>query len=219
MNNHEIETRPSRGNPRETGRISQSQLNFFKLVSQLSEIKRQGWIDRGIKNPESVAEHSYQVAVMTMFEAERKGLDVGRATAMALIHDLPEIYSGDITPHQHLPESQREEVIFGKWIAPPSEVLEEKRKKEEEGLQRIAQRLPTQLRASIVELWRELNEEQTKESRLVHRMDSMQRLLQAKRYRDQEGDSFPIDSMLQETIESNDPELQRLARSIQKNMS
>lgn len=218
MSSHEIEARPM-GNPQEAIRISKSQVNFFGLISQLSEIKRQGWVDRGIEDPESVAEHSFGVAMMTMAVAQIKGLDVGRATVMALIHDLPEIYSGDITPHQHLSEAQKEEVIFRKWIAPSNEVLEEKRKKEEEALRRIAQRLPTQLRASIVELWRELNEEQTEESKLVHQMDRMQRLIQAEKYRKQKGASFPIDSMLQEAIESDDPELQRLARNIQKDIS
>lgn len=217
--NHEIETRPDRINPREARHSLKSQLIFFELVSRLSEIKRQGWLDRGIKHPESVADHSYQVAVMTMLEAERKGLDSQRAVKMALIHDLPEIYAGDTTPHQHLPEAQREEVIFHKWRPPSEEALKEKRNKEEEALQRIARELPAQRSASIVELWRELNEEQTEESKLVHRMDRMQRLLQAKKYRMQKGESFPIDSMLQEAIKSGDPELYRVARIIQKDIS
>lgn len=212
--NHEIETSPDRGSPRE-GRISKSQLNFFELVSKLSEIKRQGWLDRGIKHPESVADHSCQVAVMSIFEAERKGLDSQKAAKMALIHDLPEIYAGDITPYQHLPESQRAEAI-SHWIPPSEEALEEKRKKEEEALQKIAQGLPLSFREPIMELWQEYNKGQTKEAKLVRRMDCMQRLLQAKKYRNKKGESFPIDSFLQEALVSEDSELRRIARGIQK---
>lgn len=219
MINHETEVRPNGGSSRETGRISKSQFNFFGLASQLSEIKRQGWIDRGIEHPESVADHSFQVALMSIVEAERRGLDVQRVLKMALIHDLPEVYAGDITPYQHLPEQKKEEAILYRWIAPSEEALEEKRKKEEEALQRIVQGLPVESRASIVELWQEYSEGQTEEAKLVHRMDRIQRLLQAKRYWDQEGRSFPIGSFVQEALSSDDSEIRRLARGIQKDIS
>lgn len=217
MINHEVE--PNSGSSREMGYIPISSLKFFALVGQLSEIKRQGWLDRGIEHPESVAEHSYLTAVMTAFEAERKGLDIQRAVKMALIHDLPEICTGDITPHQHLPESQRAEAILYKWIPPSEEALEAKREKEEKALQKIVRGLHVELRASIVGLWREYNEGQTEEAKLVDQMDHMQRLLQAKKYGNQEGESFPIESFIQEALDSGDRELKRLARRIRKDVA
>ena len=213
MNNHEIDARPIRENIR----IPKSQLNFFEVVSQLSEVKRQGWLDRGIESPESVAEHSYQVAIMSTFEAKRRGLDVQKTTTMALIHDLSEIYAGDITPYQHLPDEQRAEAILH-WTPPSEEALKDKHKKEEEALQKITQRLPMEFRTSIMALWEEYNEGQTEEARLVRRMDRMQRLLQAEKYRSQK-ESFPIDSFLQEALTSDDPEIKRLAKKIQKDIN
>lgn len=215
MSNNELDPHSIK----ENGHIPKSQFIFFELVSHLSEVKRQGWVDRGINNPESVAEHSYQVALMSTFEAKRRGLDVQRTSMMALIHDLSEIYAGDITPYQHLPEDQKAEAILHKWIPPSGEALVEKHRKEEEGLHKITQRLPIELRTSILELWQEYNQGQTPESKLVRQMDRIQRLLQAKKYRDQEGKSFPIGPFLQEALISTDPEVQRIARSIQKDMS
>lgn len=213
MNNHEMERRPIKEGP-----IPKSQLNFYELVNHLSEVKRQGWLDRGIEHPESVADHSYAVAMMSNFEAARRGLDVQKTTTMALIHDLPEIYSGDITPHQNLPEEQRAEALY-QWIPPTEEAIKDKHKKEEKALQKIVKGLPAEFRTSIVELWQEYNEEQTEEAKLVHRIDRMQRLLQAKKYRNQEGVSFAIDSFLQEALVSDDLELRRLAKGIQKDMN
>ena len=201
--------------PRES-HIPKSQLNFFELVSHLSEVKRQGWVDRGIENPESVAEHSFEVAVMSSFEAKRKGLDVQKTAMMALIHDLSEIYAGDITPHQHLPEEQRAEAILN-WVPPSDEALIDKHKKEGEALKKITQRLPLEFRTSIMDLWREYNDGQTEEAKLVYRMDKMQRLIQAKIYRDQEP-NFPINSFLEESLASNDPQIRRLAKAIEKDI-
>ncbi len=33
---------------------------FYTLVGKLKELPRKGWVDRGIPNPETVAEHMYR---------------------------------------------------------------------------------------------------------------------------------------------------------------
>ncbi|MDO8583293.1 MAG: HD domain-containing protein [bacterium] len=213
MTNREAESQPIK----ESGHIPKAQFNFFELVSKLSEVKRQGWVDLGIENPESVAEHSYQVTLMSTVEAQRRGLNVQRTSMMALIHDLSEIYAGDITPYQHLPEPQRSEAMLH-WTAPSEEAIVDKHKKEEDALRKITQRLPLEFRTSILELWQEYNEGQTPEAKLVHQMDHIQRLLQAKKYRDQE-ESFSIDSFIQHAMASDDPEVKRLAKKIQKEIT
>ena len=41
--------------------------DIFKSAINLKKIKRQGWIDKlSLKNPESVADHSYSMAIMGM---------------------------------------------------------------------------------------------------------------------------------------------------------
>ena len=42
-------------------------LNFLKYSLNLKNVQRQGWIDKlSIQNPESVADHSYSMAMMAM---------------------------------------------------------------------------------------------------------------------------------------------------------
>ena len=42
-------------------------LDFFQTAAKLKKISRQGWIDKlSIDNPESVADHSYSMAIMSM---------------------------------------------------------------------------------------------------------------------------------------------------------
>ena len=42
-------------------------LDFFKTAVNLKKISRQGWIDKlSLDNPESVADHSYSMAVISM---------------------------------------------------------------------------------------------------------------------------------------------------------
>ena len=42
-------------------------LDFFKTAVNLKNISRQGWINKlSLKHPESVADHSYSMAIMGM---------------------------------------------------------------------------------------------------------------------------------------------------------
>ena len=46
-------------------------LEFLETVVNLKKISRQGWIDKlDIKTPESVADHSYSLAVMGMIVSD-----------------------------------------------------------------------------------------------------------------------------------------------------
>lgn len=67
-------------------------------LMMLKRIPRKGWVESGVRRPESVADHSYSLAVLAMAEAERRGLDSFKAVVMALLHDVPESYTGDLTP-------------------------------------------------------------------------------------------------------------------------
>ncbi len=73
----------------------------------LKYIIRTGWLMHGVEpcNAESVTDHSFLVAyifiMLSEYFGEKLELDeknVFRGVVMALIHDLPEIYIGDLTP-------------------------------------------------------------------------------------------------------------------------
>ncbi len=70
-------------------------------LDPLSDLPRTGWLLRGIRPCESIAEHSHgvAVAVMLIVDALRdEGVDVDgeKALRMALVHDAPEAKTGDI---------------------------------------------------------------------------------------------------------------------------
>lgn len=60
--------------------------------------KRTGWWQCGIKDPESVAEHSHRTAIIASLLASAEGGDPARAALLAVWHDSQETRIGDI-PH------------------------------------------------------------------------------------------------------------------------
>lgn len=75
---------------------------FAHRIGRLKSTPRTGWLHRGIPpdQTESVADHSFRVAVLTwLASSEVEGLDRNRAIKLALLHDLAESITGDITPY------------------------------------------------------------------------------------------------------------------------
>jgi putative hydrolases of HD superfamily len=71
-------------------------VRFAYEAGQLKRLPRAGWLIAGIRDPESVAEHSFRVAVLAYLIAVLEGADPHRATALGLFHDLPETRIGDV---------------------------------------------------------------------------------------------------------------------------
>lgn len=72
-----------------------------RLVFEAGVLKhtpRTGWQFCGVKQPESVAEHSFRTAFIAMLLAGLEGADPARAAYLAVIHDTQETRIGDI-PH------------------------------------------------------------------------------------------------------------------------
>ena len=76
-------------------------LVFFKIASNLKNISKQGWIDKlSIEHPESVADHSYSMAIMAMIISDLENYNSEKILKMVLLHDLAESKIGDLTPDQ-----------------------------------------------------------------------------------------------------------------------
>ena len=78
-----------------TGRLAQ-QLAFLLEADRLKQVERQTAIVGGSRR-ENTAEHSWHLALFAMVLAEHadEAVDIGRVTAMVLVHDLVEIDAGD----------------------------------------------------------------------------------------------------------------------------
>lgn len=70
-------------------------------LDTLADLPRTGWLLRGVRPCESIADHSYGVALVVMLlvdalRAEGQEVDGERALRMALVHDAPEACTGDV---------------------------------------------------------------------------------------------------------------------------
>ena len=73
-------------------------------------VQRQGWIDElSIKNSESVADHTYSMAIIGMVLSDSQKYNTEKILKMILIHDLAESITGDFTPEQ---KSKEEKTIL-----------------------------------------------------------------------------------------------------------
>ncbi len=140
--------------------------DFWKLAARLKDEPRRGWLQRlRLQHVESVADHSFGVAMITMFEAERRGYDVEKALKFALIHDLEEAFTGDLTPRDK------------KKLATNSV-----RRWKTSAINRILGGMPTDMRRRYGELWEELWRGNSKESKLVKQLDKLEMAFQASLY-------------------------------------
>ncbi len=58
-------------------------LNFMVEADKLKRVDRTGWVELGIRDPESVADHSYSVAILSYLIAKRRGLDEEKTAGFA----------------------------------------------------------------------------------------------------------------------------------------
>lgn len=148
---------------------SRSLLQFFMMSGRLKAELRRGWVTKlGMDRPESVADHSYRTALITLVFSDSLGLDTGKALRLALLHDLPEAIVGDATPEER----------SGK----------RKTDMETKAMEELLSELSKEQRALYREAWQEFIEGKTPEARLVHQVDKLEMAIQAWEYANERGD-------------------------------
>ena len=83
----------------------------------LKHVLREGWVRAGVQSPESVAAHSWGMSVLAMHLCP-ENLDRMRVLEMCLVHDLPEIEVGDLTPHDDTSTKSEDELLAMNRLAP-----------------------------------------------------------------------------------------------------
>ncbi|MCK4327017.1 MAG: HD domain-containing protein [Candidatus Diapherotrites archaeon] len=157
-------------------------LDFFSEVGKLKEVPRTGWALRGVENPETVTDHAYRVAVMALHYCKQNTL---RCVGMALVHDLPEVITGDVAVRAN----EKDQEI-------PSA---EKAEQEKAAAKKLFEPQP-----EMYSLWLEYFENKTPGARLVHDLDKVEMLLQALEYTRDKRTSED----LEEFFESTEPRMQ-----------
>lgn len=88
----------------------EGKLELMHLIEQLKLQKRTGWVRQGVDGPESIADHMYRMAVLSLLSEEDEDLDVGRCVQMAVVHDLAEASVGDITPFDGISKEAKQKL-------------------------------------------------------------------------------------------------------------
>ena len=141
-------------------------LDFFNSSVNLKKIPRQGWIEKiSLKNPESVADHTYSMAIISMVLSDLRGYNSEKILKMVLLHDLSESKIGDVLPEQ-----------INK---------EDKKRLENDAFDEIMINLPHTIKSQYLKIWKEYQDNISKESIFVHQIDKLEMALQAKKYEQQ----------------------------------
>lgn len=69
---------------------------FLYEAGTLKQTRRSGWWMAGVKDPESVADHSWRTSLIATIIAKLEGADPARAAFLAVWHDTGETRTGDV---------------------------------------------------------------------------------------------------------------------------
>jgi len=129
-------------------------------VLALKEVQRAGWARAGHKNGESVADHSWSVAMLALIHCP-PDLNREKVLTMAVLHDLAELRVGDITPHDGVAPARKHALED----AAMAELLAE--------------------HPDLLAIWREGELRVSPEAQFLKQLDRLDLGLQATRYQEQ----------------------------------
>ena len=130
-------------------------VDFLGVVEKLKCNTRHSWMSSG--RQESVAEHSWRLALMAMLCAdEYPHINVSKLIKMCLIHDLGEAVTGDVPSFYKTDANERAE---------------------DAAIDSLLAMLPQNYASELGELFREMEEMQTDEARLWKALDNMEAVI------------------------------------------
>ena len=130
-------------------------IKFLNVIEKLKCNTRHSWTSSGRK--ESVAEHSWRLAVMAMLCAdEYPNLNINKVIRMCLIHDLGEALTGDI---------------------PAFLKTDEHEKHEEKAIESLLTLLPVYTKEELSALFEEMRSLETDEAKLYKALDNIEALI------------------------------------------
>ena len=165
-------------------------LNFLIKINKLKEIPKTGWVLMKVKNPETIADHIFRVAIASWLLSEKKKLNIEKAIKIALSHDLCEVYAGDSTPFFYWEgldrDKKKDEEILLKGTRLSKEEKEKRGKtkltKEKKALSKLIKSLKPELKREILSAWFHYEKRISKEGRFVKQIDRIETLLQSIEY-------------------------------------
>ena len=137
----------------------EKQVKFLLEVDKMKNILRQT-LKISDRSREDDAEHSWHFALMAFVLSEyaSEGVDINRVIKMALVHDLVEIYAGDIYAYD-------------------IESNKSKAEREKASADKLFSILPEEQGREIRDLWEEFDAEQTPDACFAAAIDRLQPML------------------------------------------
>ena len=130
-------------------------LAIVHCIAGLKERTRHAWMKSG--RQESVAEHSWRMALMAYFLRDQfPNADLTRVLLMALLHDMGEVFTGDIPTFEKTDADRaREHELRDEWI----------------------DALPAPYAAEVRSLFAEMDAMETVEAKIVKALDRMEAVI------------------------------------------
>lgn len=140
-------------------------LEMLLRAIELKDQPRSGWQLRGVRAPESVADHCWSTALLCLLYADAAGVDRALAIEIALVHDLAEAITGDIPARA----DERDRTVS----------LRQKAELERAAIAELLADVPDR---RIGELWQMYEARANAEARFVREMNLIDMCLQALKY-------------------------------------
>ena len=127
------------------------------------------------KRTESVAEHSWRISLMAfLLKHEFADVDMNKVVDMCLIHDLGECFTGDIPTFRKTDQDREtEDSLLAQWVSS----------------------LPEGISEEMAALYREMDEQKTKEAKIYKALDKLEAIIQH--------NESPIDTWAENEYELN----------------
>jgi len=168
-------------------------IRFFVNVGRLKTIQRPGWLLRGVKNPETVADHAFRVVVLAWIFGKEKKLNVKRLLKLALVHSLSAAYINYISPYAQLLNIKNKKELLKKYpafvlqapVREKGKIVSKRFVEEKRAVEKLIKDLPEAIRQEIFSLWLDFQQKTSKEAKFLKALDRLENLIQALEYRDQ----------------------------------
>ena len=131
-------------------------LSILSTAERLKDTTRHCYTSKG--RQESVAEHTWMMSFMALLLSEEfPDVDMNKVLKMCIIHDLGECFTGDIpTFDKTVSDSKVEEELLKDWVGT----------------------LPFDTSKKLTEIYKEMEEMETKEAKVYKALDSLEALIQ-----------------------------------------
>lgn len=168
-------------------------LDFLLEAGKLKGKKRRGWLIHKIKEAETAGEHIFHLAILVWILGRNRKLNLEKVIKMALIHDLCEVYSPDLTSYDAAAIKEKGRVtindvltakpVTGRPTTNQRKKMEKiKKTLERRAMKKILFNLPSDLKKEINNLWLDFENGTTAEGRFVRQADKIINFLQGLEY-------------------------------------